>query len=147
MKLNVFSVELNEHECFYAVPDLPFNFPSNFSPNSPPKSTKMPRILPIKSFHNTYKRLCWDVPCHARTTKSGEISSHNNVHPGRLKPDGTYSDARVLSMLELLIVASLPLDWNIPEWASDRFIRHAIGESVPPLLMKNVFKTLEEFAP
>jgi DNA (cytosine-5)-methyltransferase 1 len=101
----------------------------------------------VKGFHNTYKRLCWDVPCHARTTKSGEISSHNNVHPGQLKPDGTYSDARVLSILELLIVTSLPLDWNIPEWASDRFICHAIGESVPPLLMKNVFKTLKELAP
>lgn len=98
----------------------------------------------VKGFHNTYKRLSWDIPCLARTTKSGEISSHSNVHPGRLKSDGTYSDARVLSILELLIVASLPLDWNIPGWATDRFVRHVIGESVPPLLMKNVFKTLKE---
>ncbi|MCI9843507.1 DNA cytosine methyltransferase [Flavobacterium pectinovorum] len=98
----------------------------------------------VKGFHNTYKRLSWDSPCHARTTKSGEISSHNNVHPGRLKSDGTYSDARVLTILETLIVSSLPPDWNIPEWANDRFIRHVIGESVPPLLMKNVFKTLKK---
>ncbi len=98
----------------------------------------------VKGFHNTYKRLCWDSPCHARTTKSGEISSHNNVHPGRLKSDGTYSDARVLTILEMLIVSSLPLDWNIPEWANERFIRHAIGESVPPLLLKNVFTTLKK---
>lgn len=98
----------------------------------------------VKGFHNTYKRLSWDIPCLARTTKSGEISSHSNVHPGQLKSDGTYSDARVLTMLELLIVCSLPLDWNIPEWASDRLIRHVIGESVPPLLLKNVLKTLKE---
>ncbi len=98
----------------------------------------------VKGFHNTYKRLCWNSPCHARTTKSGEISSHNNVHPGRSNLDGTYSDARVLTILELLIVSSLPEDWSIPEWASDRFIRHVIGESVPPLLLKNVFKTLKK---
>jgi DNA (cytosine-5)-methyltransferase 1 len=98
----------------------------------------------VRGFHNTYKRLDWNAPCHARTTKSGEISSHNNVHPGRLKNDGTYSDARVLTILELLIVSSLPQDWNIPEWASDRLIRHVIGESVPPLLMKRVLETLKE---
>jgi DNA (cytosine-5)-methyltransferase 1 len=96
----------------------------------------------VKGFHNTYKRLNWNAPCHARTTKSGEISSHNNVHPGRLKKDGTYTDSRVLTILELLIVASLPLDWDIPEWASDRLIRHVIGESVPPFLMKRVLETL-----
>jgi len=98
----------------------------------------------VKGFHNTYKRLSWDIPCLARTTKSGEISSHSNVHPGQLKEDGTYSDARVLTILELLIVASLPLEWDIPDWASDRFIRHAIGESVPPLLFKKVLETLKK---
>jgi DNA (cytosine-5)-methyltransferase 1 len=92
---------------------------------------------------NTYTRLSWDIPCLARTTKSGEISSHSNVHPGHLKEDGTYSDARVLTILELLIVASLPLEWEIPDWASDRFIRHVIGESVPPLLFKKVLETLK----
>jgi DNA (cytosine-5)-methyltransferase 1 len=97
----------------------------------------------VKGFHNTYKRLSWDIPCLARTTKSGEISSHSNVHPGHLKEDGTYSDARVLTILELLIVASLPLEWEIPDWASDRFIRHVIGESVPPLLFKKVLETLK----
>lgn len=98
----------------------------------------------IKGFHNTYKRLEWDLPCHARTTNSGNIGSHNNVHPGRLLKDGTYSDARVLSIHELLIVSSIPLNWNIPEWASDTQIRQVIGESVPPLLMFNVFKELKK---
>ncbi len=98
----------------------------------------------VRGFHNTYKRLNWDMPCHARTTKSGEISSHNNGHPGRLKNDGTYSDARVLTILELLIVSSLPEDWDIPEWANDRFICHVIGESVPPLLLKKVLVELKK---
>jgi len=98
----------------------------------------------VRGFHNTFKRLDWDMTCHARTTKSGEISSHNNAHPGHLQSDGTYSDARVLTILELLIVSSLPEDWDIPKWANDRFIRHVIGESVPPLLLKNVLSTLKE---
>ena len=96
----------------------------------------------IKGFHNTYKRLEWDKPCHARTTNSGNIGSHNNVHPGRENEDGTISDARVLTLLEMFIVASLPEDWDMPEWASDNFIRTCIGESVPPLMMKKIFQTL-----
>lgn len=97
----------------------------------------------IKGFHNTYKRLEWDKPCHARTTNSGNIGSHNNVHPGRVRNDGTVSDARVLTLHELLIVSSVPLDWDIPEWATDNFIRKCIGESVPPLMMKKIFSTLK----
>ena len=68
----------------------------------------------VSGFHNTYNRMRWDIPCAAVTTNSGMISGHNNVHPGRLQPDGTYSDARVLSLLELLIVSSLPKDWDLP---------------------------------
>ena len=98
----------------------------------------------IRGFHNTYKRLEWDMPCHARTTNNGNIGSHNNVHPGRLMNDGTYSDARVLTIRELMIVSSIPLDWNIPKWASDTLIRKVIGESVPPLLMKKVVETIKK---
>ena len=97
----------------------------------------------IRGFHNTYKRMKWDDPAHARTTNSGNIGSHNNVHPGRLKKDGTYSDARVLTILETLIVSSLPEDWNIPDWASDTFIRTVIGEAIPPLMSKKILKGLK----
>lgn len=97
----------------------------------------------IKGFHNTYKRLRWDLPCHARTTYSGNISSHNNVHPGRKHSDSTYSDARVLTLLELFIVSSLPENWDLPGWATDTFIRQVIGESVPPKLMKKILEGIE----
>ena len=96
----------------------------------------------IKGFHNTYKRLEWDRVCHARTTNCGTIGSHNNVHPGRRMEDGTYSDARVLTIHELLIVSSLPLDWNIPEFASDNLVRQIIGESVPPRFIKKLFESI-----
>ena len=92
----------------------------------------------IKGFHNTFKRMSWDEPAPARTTFCGSMSSHNNVHPGRLKPDGTYSDARVLTLLETFIVHSIPRDIDFPKDATDTFIRTMIGESVPPLLLYKI---------
>lgn len=96
----------------------------------------------IKGFHNTFKRMNWEQPCPTRTTFSGSISSHNNVHPGRLLPDGTYSDARVLTLLETFIVSSIPKDIDFPQEATDTFIRTIIGESIPPKLMKKVVERI-----
>ena len=53
-----------------------------------------------------------------------------------------YSDPRCLTIYELLIVFSLPTDWNIPEWADDRLIRNVIGEGIPPKLIRNLVETL-----
>lgn len=96
----------------------------------------------IKGFHNTFKRMVWNQPCPARTTYSGSISSHNNVHPGRLLPDGTYSDARVLTLLETFIVSSIPEDIEFPIDSTDTFIRTIIGESIPPKLMMKVLSNI-----
>ena len=98
----------------------------------------------IKGFHNTYKRMKWDAPAPARTMNNGNIGSHNNVHPGRKNSDGTYSDARVLTLRELFIVESLPAEWGIPDWATDTFIRQIIGEAVPPMLAYNIVKGIGE---
>ena len=98
----------------------------------------------VKGFHNTYKRMKWDAPAPARTMNNGNIGSHNNVHPGRKNPDGTYSDARVLTLRELFIVESLPAEWEIPNWATDTFIRQIIGEAVPPMLAYNIVKGIGE---
>jgi len=101
----------------------------------------------VKGFHNTYKRQEWDKPAYTITMFNRTIGSQNNVHPGRYigldkKGNPLYSDARVLSIYELMIVSSLPLDWDIPEWASDHFIRAVIGEGVPPLLTKRIMEGL-----
>ena len=98
----------------------------------------------VKGFHNTYKRMKWDEPAPARTMNSGNIGSHNNVHPGKKNKDGTYSDARVLTLRELFIVESLPAEWNIPEWCTDTFIRQIIGEAVPPMLSYNIIRKIGE---
>ena len=73
---------------------------------------------------------------------NGAISSQNNVHPGRLLADGTYSDARALSILELLRLTGLPDDWNIPDWASDNLIRQVIGEAFPPKFAESLLTTM-----
>ena len=96
----------------------------------------------IKGLHNTYKRMVWDQPCPARTTYSGSISSHNNVHPGHKLADGTYSDPRVLTLLETFIVSSIPVDIKFPPEASESFIRTVIGEAIPPKLMKKIVELI-----
>ncbi|WP_273125259.1 DNA cytosine methyltransferase [Bacillus weihaiensis] len=104
-----------------------------------PKKENGDRIV---GFHNTFKRMVWDQPAHARTTYCGSMSSHNNVHPGRLNSDGTYSDARVLTLLETFIVSSIPQDIKFPSWVSDNFIRTVIGESIPPLMLMKILSDI-----
>ena len=98
----------------------------------------------IKGFHNTYKRMKWNEPCPARAMNNGNMGGHNNVHPGRKLADGTYSDARVLTLRELFIVSSLPADWDLPSWCTDNFIRTVIGEAIPPMFSKNILKGIFE---
>jgi DNA (cytosine-5)-methyltransferase 1 len=97
---------------------------------------------PVKAHHNHYRRLKWDMPCRTVTQNNGVISSLACVHPGRkyISESGEelYSDARVLTIYELLIVMSLPLDWNIPDWADESFIRKVIGEGIPSKLVRAI---------
>ncbi|WRB84620.1 DNA cytosine methyltransferase [Helicobacter pylori] len=105
-----------------------------------PKKENGDRII---GFHNTYKRMKWSEPAPARATNSGNMGGHNNVHPGRLQSDGTYSDARVLTLRELFIVSSLPADWDLPIFASETLIRSVIGEAIPPMFCKNIIKGIK----
>lgn len=94
-----------------------------------------------------YRRFAWERPANTITQNNGVISSSCCVHPGRFlgqdeNGDVIYSDARVLTIYELLIVSSLPIDWNIPEWASEKLVRNVIGEGVPPLMVKEIVKPL-----
>ncbi len=100
-----------------------------------------------KGFKNTYKRQEWDKPAYTVTMFNRTIGSQNNVHPGRYigkDKEGydLYSDARVLTIYELMLITSLPKDWNIPNWASEHFIRQVIGEGIPPLLVKKIMQEL-----
>lgn len=101
----------------------------------------------ISGYDTTYHRLFWNKPCSTITRYNGIIGSQNNVHPGKpWKRDDNgemmYTNPRVLTIYELLIVSSLPTDWNIPDWASNGLIRHVIGEGIPPLLVKKIVEMI-----
>lgn len=102
--------------------------------------------IPIKAHHNNYRRLKWDMPCRTITQNNGVISSLACVHPGREYTDSNgetlYSDPRVLTIYELMIVMSLPLDWPIPNWADETFIRRVLGEGIPSRLVFEIMNGL-----
>jgi DNA (cytosine-5)-methyltransferase 1 len=92
----------------------------------------------IKGYESSYRRIKWDIPAPTITIRNDAISSQRNVHPGRKMSDGTYSDARVLTPLELMILNSLPKDWKVPNDTPEILIRQVIGESIPPLMIKKI---------
>ena len=99
----------------------------------------------VVAHHNHYRRMYWDKPARTITQNNGVISSLACVHPGRpfeMNGEILYSDPRVLSIYELLIVSSLPNDWAIPDWASESFIRKVIGEGIPSKLVKEIMQSL-----
>ena len=103
--------------------------------------------IPVKGYRNTYKRQNWDTPAYTVTMDNRKISSQNNVHPGRYlgkdqNGDDLYSDARTLTLYELMLIMSLPADWPVPEKTSEAFLRRIIGEGIPPLFVKKVFEKL-----
>jgi DNA (cytosine-5)-methyltransferase 1 len=99
----------------------------------------------VKGRISCYKRYRWDNPANTVTQNNGVISSAVCVHPGRkiIKNNTvTYSDPRVLTIFELMIISSLPKNWDIPDWASEKLIRNIIGDGIPPLLVKRIMKEL-----
>lgn len=101
----------------------------------------------VRGFKNTYKRQNWDMPAYTITMYNRTIGSQNNVHPGRYtgrdkKGDPLYSDPRVLTIYELMIVMSLPNNWNLPDDLSESFARSLIGEGIPPLFVKKLIKQI-----
>lgn len=102
-----------------------------------------------KGYKNTYKRQWWDKPAYTVTKYTSRIGSQENGHPGRAIIDSTleeervWSDARVLSVFELMRVSSLPDNWHIPDGASSNVIREILGEGVPPRLLEYALIELE----
>ena len=92
----------------------------------------------IKGYNTTYRRMEWRKPAPTITIRNDAISSQRNVHPGRLLADGTYSDARVLTPLELMRLSSIPDNWKISKDTNETLIRQCIGECIPPLMVNNI---------
>ena len=99
----------------------------------------------VNGHYNTYRRFEWDKPARTIIQNNGVISSLCCVHPGKpyvQNGEVLYSDPRCLTLYELFIVFSLPKDWNVPDWADERFIRRVVGEGIPPMLIKNIVEEL-----
>ena len=104
---------------------------------------------PVHGYKSTYRRLRWCDPASTVTMDNRKISSQNNVHPGRYlgkdeNGDVLYSDARALTLFELMKVMSLPTSWPLPLNANVPFVRSIIGEGIPPLFVKKVFETISK---
>ena len=100
----------------------------------------------ITGFDTTYKRMSWDAPAPTVTMTNGSISSQNNVHPGDRKQDGTYTDSRVLSVMEAAILCGLPPDY-LDRFANTKykegFLRKVLGECFPPTMAKEIVNTIK----
>lgn len=94
----------------------------------------------VKGFSATFKRIEWDQPAPTITMRNDCISSQSNVHPGRKQKDGTYSDARVLSLREIFILSSINPDLDIPKDISESQIRYIVGEGIPPKMLMAIVK-------
>tara|TARA_B100000676_G_C18022857_1_gene813720 strand:+ start:82 stop:1134 length:1053 start_codon:yes stop_codon:yes gene_type:complete len=96
----------------------------------------------VKAYGSTYRRIKWNEPAPTITIRNDAISSQRNVHPGKKRKNGEYSDARVLTPLEIMILSSLPEDWNVPSDTPELLLRRCIGESIPPLLTKKIISCI-----
>ena len=85
----------------------------------------------VKGYKNTYKRQEWDRPAYTITKYNRTISSQENVHPGTRMKNGLYDSPRVFTVYELMLMMSLPKDWDIPEWVSEAFVRTVLGKVFP----------------
>lgn len=94
----------------------------------------------VKGFKNCYKRMEWDKPSLTVTMRNEIMSSQDKVHPGRPMANGLWSDARVLTLRELLIIMSMPPDLDFPKNISDTALRQYIGEGIPSMMVKKIME-------
>ena len=105
-----------------------------------------PDGTPSKAKHKaSFSREDWAKPASTITSDSDYIGGHNTVHPGRLLSDGTYSDARVYTIKEKLLLTGfnqtprrgLPI-YKIPDFVikakNRKLITEVLGESFLPRL-------------
>lgn len=146
------------HPLHYALPlsqcqiDVLRHTPSGHSAHDNEKKWKPVTVegKPSNAQHKTsFTRKDWNKPSSTITSDCVSISGHNTVHPGYpINIPGSneilYSDARVLSILEVLRITGLPDDYPIPTWAlgNDRFIREVIAECFAPRHVERLMTTL-----
>ena len=68
----------------------------------------------------------------------------NRSLPGRRKEDGTYSDERAYTGVELLRCYDLPHDFPFPAWTldEDKLQRAVLGEAFAPRLVQRILEVM-----
>ena len=103
-----------------------------------------------KGFNNTYKRQYWDKPEFTITMYTSRIGSQQNGHPGHPIIDSEdeetriWSDARTMTIFEIMRLTSLPDNWNMPLDTSHNLVREVLGEGVPPKLLEKALIKLDK---
>lgn len=103
-----------------------------------------------KGFNNTYKRQYWDKPAFTITMYTSRIGSQQNGHPGHPIIDSEdeetriWSDARTMTIFEIMRLTSLPDNWNMPLDTSHNLVREVMGEGVPPKLLEKALIKLDK---
>ena len=91
-------------------------------------------------FNDKGARKFWDKPSNTIDSGNGGVLNTRTLHPGRLKKDGKYSDARVLTLLEVFLVNGLPESYEVPKKYRDKesFIREVMGEIMLPRFLERI---------
>ncbi len=99
---------------------------------------------PKEYYRSAYRRPKWNdaFPCILR--ESDGMGGMITCHPGRLQEDGTYSDARAYTVLELLRGYDLPHDFPFPAWTldEDKLQRAVLGEAFAPRLVQRILEVM-----
>lgn len=101
------------------------------------------KIRPIKGYTTTYRRMHWDEVSYTLTMNHAGPNGSNTLHPGRLKADGTYSDARTLSLREAATIMGLESTFVFPEEVSYRQGMKFFGEGLSPVILRDLLMSWE----
>lgn len=74
----------------------------------------------------------WGEPAATVMQHNGNPGGHKTIHPGRPLSDGTWTDPRPFSILEILLISGLDENYFIPDWASEELIRNVLGDCLLP---------------
>lgn len=84
------------------------------------------------TFKSHNMRNNWGMPAATVMQHNGNPGGHQTIHPGRPLSDGTWTDPRPFSILELLLISGLDENYFIPDWASDELVRNVLGDCLLP---------------
>ena len=74
----------------------------------------------------------WGEPAATVMQHNDNPGGHRTIHPGRPLSNGTWTDPRPFSILELLLITGLDENYFIPDWATEDLIRNVLGDCLLP---------------